>query len=717
MTDHTAEDLEQAAVRYLLDQTLAWIMERLSAHIGAVYLAEPGGEVLSLEVASGAPPEWAKPLQRLSLTAAIPSPTVDAVRERRLVWIGSGEDYARRYPQILMLLPYPYATAFAPLATGTTVWGAMVLVWPHGRPPELSRVERHTIGAAADRLTRLLEDTAEAGHPLVPAPEPRYLPPAPRDAEGPAEDHAVVDFVTRLPEGGCALDPEGRITFIDRTAADLVGESIPRLLGARLWEALSWLGEPGYEHQHRDTVISQRPTSFTATRPAGGCLLFQLYPDPTGVSVRITTTRPEHRPPDPRPSEARSAEPTRPGAIYHLMHVAAALTETVDVHDVVEVVADQLLLAFDAQAFALLVPEAGRVQILGARGFTTEWLRRLDHRPLTADTPGIPGLATGTPSFFASRKELTQASPAQARADDRMAAWAFLPLAASGQPVGTCVLGYDQPHPFTTEERLTLTTFGTLIAQALDRARLYDAKHQLAHGLQARLLPRNLPKIPCLDRAARYLPASHGMDIGGDFYDLIRMTPTEVAAVIGDVQGHNVRAAALMGQVRSAVHAHAVAGAAPGDILARTNRLLTDLDPDLLTSCLYAHLDLAHHRARLATAGHHPPLVRHPDLHTEILPVPPGPLLGADPTAAYPTTDVALHPGTVLAFYTDGLIEAPGTHHDSNLTSLITALSQAGHQLEDIADTLIDQAQPSDDRTDDTALLLLRIEPAPRAST
>lgn len=355
--DHAAEELEQAAVRHLLDQSLAWTMERLGAHIGAIYLAEPGGEVLSLEVARGAPPEWVKPLQRMSLATVVPSPTVDAVRRRHMVWIGSGEEYARRYPQILMLVPYPSATAFVPLATRATVWGTMVLIWPHGRPPELSRVERDSIAAAGDRLTRLLEGTAEAGRPLVPAPEPRHLPSAPRDVAGPAEAHAALDFVTRLPEGGCALTPDGRITFIDGTAADLVGESAPRLLGAHLWEALPWLGEPGYEHKHRNAVVSQQPTSFTATRPADQSLLFQLYPDPTGVSVRITPTRPEHRPPDPRPPEARSAGPTRPGAIYHMMHLAAALTETVDIDNIVKVVADQFLLAFDAQAFALLVPE------------------------------------------------------------------------------------------------------------------------------------------------------------------------------------------------------------------------------------------------------------------------------------------------------------------------------------------------------------------------
>ncbi|MFF3689772.1 PP2C family protein-serine/threonine phosphatase [Streptomyces sp. NPDC002187] len=124
------------------------------------------------------------------------------------------------------------------------------------------------------------------------------------------------------------------------------------------------------------------------------------------------------------------------------------------------------------------------------------------------------------------------------------------------------------------------------------------------------------------------------MDIGGDFYDLIRLSENEVAAVIGDVQGHNVTAAGFMGQVRTAIHAYAVAGAPPGEVLRRTNLLIADLDPDLLTSCLYAHIDLTGHSAQLATAGHRQPLLRNPDLHTRVLDVPPGPLLGADPRAS-----------------------------------------------------------------------------------
>ncbi|MQS05553.1 PP2C family protein-serine/threonine phosphatase, partial [Streptomyces alkaliterrae] len=169
--------------------------------------------------------------------------------------------------------------------------------------------------------------------------------------------------------------------------------------------------------------------------------------------------------------------------------------------------------------------------------------------------------------------------------------------------------------PFPPAERAILTSLAGLIAQALDRARLYDAKHTLAHTLQTGLLPHALPHIAHLRTAARYRPAGHGMDIGGDFYDLIHRTPTTAVTAIGDVQGHNTTAAALMGQVRTAVHAHATVGATPGDILARTNRLLVDLNPGLFVSCLIAHLDLGHRRAQLATAGHPPALIRHPDGH------------------------------------------------------------------------------------------------------
>jgi serine phosphatase RsbU (regulator of sigma subunit) len=168
-----------------------------------------------------------------------------------------------------------------------------------------------------------------------------------------------------------------------------------------------------------------------------------------------------------------------------------------------------------------------------------------------------------------------------------------------------------------------------------------------------------------------------------------------------------VTAAALMGQVRTAVHA--TAGAPPAEVLERTNRLLTDLDPGLFTSCLYVHLDLAGHRALLATAGHPSPLLHHPGGHTEVLRLPPGLLLGIDRDAQYPTTEIPLPPGTTLALYTDGLVEAPGTDLDEATAALAEQFTQAADRpMDALADTLVRYAERTTPGSDDIALLLIK---------
>jgi serine phosphatase RsbU (regulator of sigma subunit) len=274
--------------------------------------------------------------------------------------------------------------------------------------------------------------------------------------------------------------------------------------------------------------------------------------------------------------------------------------------------------------------------------------------------------------------------------------------------VGTCVLAYAEPHPFPADERAVLNSLGGLIAQALERALLYDAKHQLAHGLQAALLPHSLPRLPGIDAAARYLPATRGMEIGGDFYDLVPSLPL-AAAVIGDVQGHNVTAAGLMGQLRTAVRAYTAVGQAPEEVMRSTNRLMIDLGADLFASCLYLRLDPARGRAVMARAGHPPPLLRRADGRVRVLDLAGGPLLGIDASATYPTTEVDLAPGCVLVLYTDGLIESPGIDIEDALADLGQRLGEAGDlPLDELADRLVERSATTEERLDDVALLLLR---------
>ncbi|MFC8008520.1 SpoIIE family protein phosphatase [Streptomyces olivaceus] len=683
-----------------MEAEMAAVMRDSGAFGGLLYVLPPGGDALWLVMVAGAPQEIAAPWRRVALTD--PMPVADAVRERRLVWIAGQEDMARRYPRPALVLPYDFALSANSVAAGTVLQGGLVLLWPGDHPPQLSSQERDIIEVGCRRLGNLLQQAADRGDPLLSTEWPRVLPPPAGPAPSPTEAAAVSAFVARLPGGSCGLDMNGRVTFINQAGADLVGADRVGLVGALPWEALPWMDVPQVEDRYRAALISRRAQRFTVLRPPDVWLAFELYPDASGISVRITRSDPASD--TPASQSMATAGPSRATVLYHLMHLAATLTEAVGVQDVVEQTADQLLPALGAQGMVLMTAEDDRLKVLGHRGYRAGIVDRYDAIPLSSDIPGSNVLTTGVPDFFANFADLRGAYPLTVH-EDGMASWAFLPLIASGRPIGSLLLAYSRPRVFPPGERAVLTSLAGLVGQALDRAHLYDTKHHLARRLQSALLPHTLPRVNGLKVAARYLPAARGLGIGGDFYDLIRLDEHTAGATIGDVQGHNVDAAALMGQVRTAVHAHATVGASPDDVLAGANRLLTDLDPGLFTSCVYVHLDLAAHRACLATAGHPPPLLRHANGQTELLDVPPGLLLGIDPGTLYPTREFPLPPGCVLALYTDGLVEAPGVDLDDATATLAGLLEEADPtDLDAMADTLI---RHSPSPGDDIAVLLI----------
>ncbi|MEV0197695.1 SpoIIE family protein phosphatase [Nonomuraea sp. NPDC050691] len=688
-----------------LDELLAHAVGGTGAHMGALYLLTPDGDTLRMESTIGLPTPIASQWSRLRLDSRIPGSV--AVRERRLVWVPGQEEMARHYPDAALTLPYPFSLAAAPICIGEDCWGALVLLWPAPHAPELSPQERDVMELDCRRMGILLRRAAETGHPVVPGERPRPLAVG-RDAEAdPEEALAALDYVNRLPEGCCALDMDGRVTFITETAAGLLGGKVSELLGARPWEVLPWLRDPVFEANYRAAALSNQVTAFTAANPRGERLAFELHSDPSGISVRIVPV-PGPVLQEPQADTGHLIRPIRADTLYNLVHLASTLTRAVTVQDVVDLVTEQVIVLCDAQGMAILLAENGRMLVVGSHNYEPEVIDHFDGLPLTAHSASQHVMLTGEAAFFGNWEELAARHP-DAVAQPGMAAWAVLPLIASDRPIGTVVLSYEHAHVFTADERATLTSLAGLVAQALERARLYDVKHHLAEALQASLLPSALPSVPRLDVAARYLPATRGMDIGGDFYDLIRLDESTAAAVIGDVQGHDMTAAALMGQVRTAIHAHATAGASPGEVLFHTNRLLIDLAPDLFTSCLYVNLDLERHVACLASAGHLPPLLLRPGTPAEIADMPAGLLLGLDPDADYPTMELPLPPGSMLALYTDGLIEAPGIDIGEGMEALGRRLTRcSGRPLAMVAQTLIDHALDVQQRTDDIALLLLK---------
>ncbi len=275
-----------------------------------------------------------------------------------------------------------------------------------------------------------------------------------------------------------------------------------------------------------------------------------------------------------------------------------------------------------------------------------------------------------------------------------MAAWAVLPLIASNRPIGSVLLSYDRPRPFPPSERAILTSLAGLVGQALDRARLYDNKDRLAHRLQSALLPTACRASPACGSS----PAiCCGRARSGHRRRLLRPDPARREHGGGRHRGRAGAQRGRGGPDGAGPHRRARPRhrrRSPDHVLGGTNRLLTDLDPGLFTSCLYAHLDLGNRRACLATAGHPPPLMRHCDGRTELLAVPPGLLLGIDPTARYPSLECALPPGCVLVLYTDGLVEAPGVDPDDATAALAGLVEQSDpRDLEAMADTLVRHAR------------------------
>ncbi|CAM5665213.1 diguanylate cyclase [Streptomyces tanashiensis] len=519
------------------------------------------------------------------------------------------------------------------------------------------------------------------------------------------------DATDRLPRAILAADRLGRVTYVNERTERLLGRPRAALAGRTLWEALPWFGNPLHEDQLRAALLSGESVHFLAHPEHGRWLSVSLHPGRDGVTMVLV---PEEDPAPlapASPSEQRtehvlSAPGDRAAALYRPVALAIALSEAVTARQVSAVVTEELLPAFGGRQLAIYLLSDRRLYLAWETGFPPGFLEPFDGVALDAHVPGVETLTTGRPLFFESMEQLGRAYP-DLPMDAHSGARAFLPLIASGRPVGSCILGFDSPRGFSPEERTVLTALAGLIAQALERAQRYDTESAVARGLQDALLPHRLPVRDGVDTVGRYLPGTQGMDVGGDWYDVIETGRGQLALVIGDVQGHGVAAAATMGQLRSAVRAFALGGHRPQDVMRGTNRLLIDLDPGQFASCCYVLLDPETGEARAVRAGHPQPLLRRPDGTTHEVDLAGGMVLGVDARASYPVTRLRLAPGAVLALFTDGLVEQPGKDIDEGIERLSGAFAATGElALPETADRLIREARAATSRPDDIALLL-----------
>ncbi|WP_395573091.1 SpoIIE family protein phosphatase [Streptomyces sp. BK79] len=409
-----------------------------------------------------------------------------------------------------------------------------------------------------------------------------------------------------------------------------------------------------------------------------------------------------------------------------LLDAGRALAEARSTEEVLRVAAGLSMPGFSPDGLAVFGASGDRLTVIGHHGQPRNDMNPFVNMPLDTDYPAAEVVRTGravylsSPDQYRSRYPLTW--PLVEQYGRR--SWAFLPLTVAGRTMGAWMAAFAYPVAFTPDERSVLTTVARMLAQALSRAGAAETQRELTEGLQRSMMPVLGPDIPGMGVAARYVPTGGGLQVGGDWYDMIQLPGGRFALVIGDVQGHDVRAAGLMGQLRIALRAYAAEGHRPDAVLSRASHFFhglaqSDDDPadSRFATCYYAEVDPATGTVESARAGHLDPVVRMSDGTALIRATAGGLPLGIDPDSDYPITRLALEPGDTLMLCTDGLVETGGHDLHSGWDRLRVILEQHDGDLDELADALVQAVHgPSshhttgplaDRREDDIALLLL----------
>lgn len=521
------------------------------------------------------------------------------------------------------------------------------------------------------------------------------------------------------------LDATGRVVSWPVTATELFGSHLDAVLGHDVRDVL--LTGPGHRELVDHALAQVAAGTVWTTTVAGGSLgdgRFALRWEPTTGQDGSVLVMVRRAWPPAVPGWLREAA-SRIGSSLDLSTTAA---EAADVAvagfaDAAVVYASERLLAADDH----LVLPAGHgtaVRRLAARladyddTVTATLLPAGEVLFLRAETPRAQAMATGQPVLSDTVDgELTMRADQHPRGPEvaaRYTSFLTAPLIARGLTVG-CMLFTRMPSspPFSRNDIALASELASRAAVCIDNARMYNRERRTALALQRGLLPGRPSIPPGIGVAHHYLPFGEQV-VGGDWHDIIPLPGDRAALIVGDAMGHGPEAAAVMVQLRTAAHTLAELDLPPSESLHRLDtmaaRMDTMTDAMMATpfaTCVYAVIDPADNSAEIARAGHPPPIVAHAGGLAEILDLPAGLPLGLG-AGSFRSVRIELPEGSVLALYTDGLVESRSRPIDAGLTALtktlVSALAQADGTLDTVCATVLESLRGHGE--DDITLLL-----------
>jgi PAS domain S-box-containing protein len=405
-------------------------------------------------------------------------------------------------------------------------------------------------------------------------------------------------------------------------------------------------------------------------------------------------------------SAARAQAETVAEALSKLQQVTEAALEHLALRDMLQLLVERVREAFGADLARILLrdPDDPAQLVVGAAsGF----------RALAADdrielTEALDQVVNGArPVTLADLSEGRDRALAAEQPRSVMAA----PVPVAGEVAGAIELSLCSTRRWTADEESLLILMADRAGLAIANARAYERELGTVEMLQRSLLPETLPELESVLVAARYLPG--GAEVGGDWYDAIQLGDGRLGVAMGDVVGHGLGAAALMGQLRHATRAYALEGHPPGAVLDRLDRLMRTLDGGQMATLLYLVVEPDRSSVRLASAGHVPPLLVGRDGRAAFLDTAPDPPLGVFAISSHSEIEVPLEPGATLILYTDGLVEQRGASIDEGLEALRAAAADPSEDPEALCDHLMAVMLDVHAPDDDIALLALRALPVP----
>ena len=294
----------------------------------------------------------------------------------------------------------------------------------------------------------------------------------------------------------------------------------------------------------------------------------------------------------------------------------------------------------------------------------------------------------------------------------------IVPLRARGRTLGAVTfVSAESSRRYEQRDLAFAEDLARRAALAIDNAHLYRHERDVSESLQNSLLPANLPEVSGIELAARYVSGTAGVEVGGDWYDVIPLSDGRIGLVIGDVAGRGIPAASAMGQLRIALRAYALEDPSPAEVVERVNKLTGTLPNGDMATLIYLVFDPRTGSVEMVRAGHPPALVRSSDGRTAYLSAGPGQPIGVLSRPRYEPTTVSLGTGSALLVYTDGLVERRGEAITEGLVRLADAVASGPSGADELCDFIIGQLLGDQERPDDVAMLVLGVSEPPEQIT